>query len=121
MTSILQSITAKIDDVYDEAKFNKADLVAVLQGIVGFSKAIADLSPGDFIDTALSLAGSLSNKDCLQSLDSHLESIKKWLTFGENYQPLEDSSQLDFDQLDVTAIPEIMQVGRLLVAQWLQR
>jgi len=111
MTSILESINTKITDVYDEAKFNKADFLAVLQGIVGFSKSIAGKSPGDFIDTALGLAGSLSGKTCLQSLDSYRDSIKKWLTFGENYVAREDPSTLDFDQLDVTAIPDIMQAN----------
>ena len=114
MTSILESINTKITDVYDEAKFNKADFLAVLQGIVGFSKSIAGKSPGDFIDTALGLAGSLSGKTCLQTLDSYRDSIKKWLTFGENYVPREDPSTLDFDQLDVTAIPDIMQVADIL-------
>ena len=117
MTSILESINTKITDVYDDAKFNKADFLAVLQGVVGFSRSIAGQSPGDFIDTALSLAGSLSGKTCLKKLDEYRDSIKKWLTFGENYEPLEDSSQLDFDQLDVTSIPDIMQVSTL--GSWL--
>ena len=111
MTSILESINTKLPDVYNKAKFNKADFLAVLQGIVGFSRSIAGQSPGDFIDTALGLAGSLSGKTCLQTLDSYSDSIKKWLTFGENYEPREDASTLDFDQLDVTAIPDIMQVA----------
>ena len=114
MTTILESINTKITDVYNAAKFNKADFLAVLQGIVGFSRAIAGQSPGDFIDTALGLAGSLSGKKCLKTLGSYRDSIKKWLTFGENYEPREDASTLDFDQLDVTSIPDIMQVTSVL-------
>ena len=110
MTSILESIDVTLGDAYEAGQFNKADFLAVLQGVVGFYKAIRDQSPSDFIDQALSLADSLRGKKCLKNLSSYRDSIKKWLTFGESYRPLEDSSQLDFDQLDVTSIPEIMTV-----------
>ena len=111
MGGILEDINAKIVDVYDKAKFNKADLLAVLQGLVGFYKAFkGEEKPVDIIENSISLAQSLSGKSCLKSLDSYKNSITKWLTFGEKYKPYADSSQLDFDQLDVTAIPEIMQV-----------
>ena len=111
MTSILKSIDVTLGDAYVKGQFNGADLIAVLQGIVGFYKAIRDKNPSDFIDNALSVADSLRGKLCLKKLSTYRDSIRKWLTFGENYQPYEDPSQLDFDQLDVTAIPEIMQVA----------
>ena len=100
-----------LPDVYDKAKFNRDDLIAVLQGIVGFGSAIASKNPMDFIDAALGVASSFSDKQCLNSLESILGSTKKWLTFGENYSPLKDSSELDFDQVDVNSVPEVMKVS----------
>ncbi|KAM7430868.1 hypothetical protein ABFA07_018466 [Porites harrisoni] len=111
MTSILESIGVTLGDAYVKGQFNGADLIAMLQGVVGFYKAIRDKSPSDFIDNALSVADSFRGKQCLKKLSDYRDSITKWLTFGENYQPYEDPSQLDFDQLDVTAIPEIMQAN----------
>ena len=96
-----------------KAKFNKEDILAVLQGTVGFAKAIASKNPFDAIDAGLGLMGSLAGKQCLNSLESIRGSIKKWLTFGEHYKPLADSSDLDFDQLDVGSVPQIMQVRDL--------
>lgn len=111
MTSLLIIIQKMLPDVYEKAKFNPADLLAVLQGIVGFANAIASRDPFAVIDTALGIASSQSGKQCLKSLESSLSSTKKWLTFGKNYTPLKDSSDLDFDQVDVASVPEIMKVG----------
>ena len=117
MTAIVETLNTKITDVYDSAKFNKADLLAVLQGLVGFYKAFkGGPDPVAIIENSISLAGSLSGKSCLKTLDAYKSSITKWLSFGQNYKPYEDPSQLDFDQLDVTSIPEIMKVSR-----WTQR
>ena len=110
MTSILENLFVKLPDIYDKAKFNRQDFLAVLQGIVGFANAIKSKSPLDFIDAAVGVASDLSGKNCLKSLHSYFSSIKKWLTFGEKYKPLVDSSALDFEQVDVASIPEIMQV-----------
>lgn len=111
MAGIVQSLDDKLTGIYQKGTFNKQDFLAVLQGVVGFFTAIKDGNPSDFIDNALDMAsGPLAGKQCLKSLDQYKNSIKKWLTFGEHYKPYEDSSQLDFDQLDVGSIPEIMQV-----------
>jgi len=111
MTSLLIIIQKMLPDVYEKAKFNPADLLAVLQGIVGFANAIASRDPFAVIDTALGIASSQSGKQCLKSLESSLSSTKKWLTFGKNYTPLKDSSDLDFDQVDVASVPEIMKAN----------
>ena len=113
MSSILENINTMLPDVYKKAKFNKQDFLAVLQGTVGFAKAIASKNPFDAIDAGLGLMGSLAGKQCLNSLESIRGSIKKWLNFGEHYKPLADSSDLDFDQLDVGSVPQIMQVRDL--------
>ena len=109
MTSILRNIQNILPDAYAAATFNQDDLIAVLQGLVGFGSAIASKDPLAFIDAALGIAASQSGK-CVKSLQSTLGSIKKWLTFGKKYTPLTDSSDLDFDQVDVGSVPEIMKV-----------
>ena len=111
MTIILENVIKTLGTAYESGKFNVRDFIAVLQGLVGFGKAIKGGKPGDFIDAALGIAESLRGKSCLKSLSQYTDSVRKWLTFGEIYQPYEDSSQLDFDQLDVSSIPDIMKVG----------
>ena len=111
MTFILENIVDTFGTTYKEGKFNVADFIAVLEGLVGFGKAIKGGNPGDFIETALGLVDKLRGKDCIKTLPEYTSSIQKWLTFGKVYEPREDSSELDFDQLDVTSIPEIMMVG----------
>ena len=120
MSAMVAQIEIMFKDVYSAAKFNGADLLAVLQGLVGFSKGISinqeskrmkiAISPLDIIDAALGLASSLASSSCLGTLSGNLAKIKTWLQFGEHYEPLEDSSDLDFDQLDVSSVPEIMKV-----------
>ena len=111
MTTILENFPNMLKDTHKKGTFHRNDLIAVMQGITGFGKAIASKNPLDFIDTALGVASSLSGKACLKSLDSYLGSAKKWLNFGEKYKALTDSSDLDFDQVAVSSVPEIMQVS----------
>ena len=103
-------------------------MVAVLQGITGFSSAIftsktseEPQGPFAYIETALVIIDYDTNKQCRAALDSVIASAEKWLTFG-HYRPLEDSSDLNFDLIDVSSVTDIMQVwfmvlnsfGRLL-------
>ena len=111
MTTIIKNFPNMLKDTHKKGKFHRDDLIAVLQGITGFGKAIASKDPLDFIDSALGIASSQSSKACLKSLDSYLGSAKKWLSFGEKYKALTDSSDLDFDQVAVSSVPEIMQVS----------
>ena len=67
------------------------------------------MGPFDYIDTALDIVDYDINKPCLVALDSVISSAKKWLTFGQ-YRPLEDSSDLNFDLIDVSSVTDIMQV-----------
>lgn len=110
MESIIRRFPTLLTDTYEQGKFNKNDLIAMLQGITGFAKAIASRNPLDFIDAALGVASSFAGKACLKTLDQYLDSVKQWLTFGEKYIALTDSSDLDFDQVAVSSVPEIMQV-----------
>ena len=113
MTSILENIKIVLSDVYAHAQFTGRDFLVVLQGLVGFSSAAVSKNPLGVVDTAVGQAGSFAGKGCLKSLQSVLGSVKKWLTFGEHYKPLIDSSDLDFDLLDVGSVPQIMQVRDL--------
>lgn len=111
MTGITQQIRSILPEAVRAAKFNEDDFLAVLQGIVGFAGAIKDKNPLDFIGSAVGLAQDLSGKRCpLGTLEDNLDKLEKWLTFGKAYEALQDSSDLDFDRVDISAIPEVMQV-----------
>ena len=113
----MKSILVKIKNMLPNAqkkvqdKLNRDETIAVLQGMTGFASAIAGKDPFDFINTALDIVSYASNAPCRISLDSSLRSINKWLTFGKEYIPLEDSSDLDFSLVDINSVPEIMQVS----------
>lgn len=111
MNGILKQVETMLPEVYEKAKMNANDFLAILQGLTGFVSSIASKDPFAFIDSALGIAESQLGKQCLNSLEGYLASIKKWLTFGKNYNPLKDSSDLDFDQVDVNSVPEIMQAN----------
>ena len=110
MSSIIQEVTSELPGVYKKAKFNSQNLIGMLQGLVGFAAAGAAKDPFALIDQTLALAEESSQRCHLKSLDSYLGSIKQWLTFGKHYKPLVDSSELDFDQMNVSSVPQIMQV-----------
>ena len=110
MTNMLENLYKKLPNVYHNGKFNGVDLMAVLQATVGFAKVMKSKDPLDFIGTALGLATSMAGKKCLKSLQSYLDSMETWLTFGKKYTPLVDSSALDFSQIDVSSVPQIMKV-----------
>ena len=112
MENILVTILNMLPEVHKqvEEKLKREEFIATIQGITGFAKAIAGNDPFDFIDTAQNLVSYAVNQPCRTSLDSSLKNMKKWLTFGKEYKPLQDSSDLDFKEVDVNSVPEIMQV-----------
>ena len=110
MNGILLQVKTMLVDVLKDAKMNENDVLAILQGVTGFFSSIASKDPFEFIQSALGIAESQTGKKCLKTLQSYLDSIEKWLNFGKNYTALKDSSELDFDELDVEAVPEVMQV-----------
>lgn len=114
MTSLLLDIMNLLPDAYGKAKFHRNDLITVLQGLTGFAKSIASKNPLDTIDAVLGTVAGLSGKICLKSLPEYIASAEKWLTFGKNYTALENPSDLDFDQIDVSAVPEMMKVGEFV-------
>ena len=118
MNYTLQRILKSIREAQaaESTKLSKQQMVAVLQGITGFSSAIftsktpeEPQGPFAYIETALVIIDYDTNKQCRAALDSVVKSAEKWLTFGK-YRPLEDSSDLNFDLIDVSSVTDIMQV-----------
>lgn len=110
MTGIIKEVEAKLPETLEAAKSHHGDFLAILQGVTGFVSAAASKDPFAFIDSALGLAESQHGKTCLKTLSNYQNSLRTWLTFGKNYKPLKDSSDLDFDQVDVDSVPAVMQV-----------
>ena len=115
MTDTLKKIYSSLKVAHGTArkKLAREHALAILQGATGFAGAIAGKDPFAAIDTAVSISDYAANKACLKSLGTVLKSAKKWLQFGK-YKPLKDSSDLDFNKVDVTAVPDILQVTTLL-------
>ncbi|XP_078344643.1 uncharacterized protein LOC144630195 isoform X2 [Oculina patagonica] len=112
MNNVVVHIEAALGEAHSSATFNADDFMAVLQGVVGFLSAVATSNPLAFINSGVTLAQDLSGKMCpVGSIHDILDKLEKWLTFGEIYTPLEDSSDLDFDQVDVESVPEVMQAN----------
>ena len=112
MDNVLVLIESILPEVYSKTQFNGDDLMAMLQAAVGFFSAVVSKDPLGLIDTAVG-AASLSKANCpLGTLEQVMDKLSKWLTFGKSYTALENSSDLDFDQVDVASVPEVMQVGQ---------
>ena len=112
MNKTLLEIQRILPSVIDKAKakIDRDQTLALLQGFTGFVGGIASKDPVQALESALDIAQIEVNTPYLESLGSTLDSVKEWMTFGKEYTPLEDSSDLDFDKVDVASVPEIMQV-----------
>ena len=110
MTGSLEQIIAQLPDVYEASQFNGADLSVILQGVTGFVSGIVKMDPVTSISAAVEVAEHFATKCNTGTLQENLENIERWMTFGEAYAALEDSSDLDFDQMDVGAVPEVMMI-----------
>ena len=84
-------------------------LIAVLQGITGFASNIIGGDVSGVLDTALGIAKDVEDLPCFTSLKIVIKNAKAWLTFGK-YRPLNDSSDLDFDKMNVSSVPDMMKV-----------
>ena len=63
------------------------------------------------LDQPMAVIGHFAGKCDLGELQDNLDKVEKWLKFGKDYAALKDSSELDFDKMDVAAVPEVMQVN----------
>ncbi|KAL9958424.1 hypothetical protein ACROYT_G035436 [Oculina patagonica] len=112
MDNIVRHIENDIAEVISASQFNIEDLLAVLQGTVGFVSGAASGEVFEALGPAVELSSNLSSNTCpTGSLQEVLNNLHKWLTFGSSYNPLEDSSDLDFDQVDIGSVPEMMQAN----------
>ncbi len=110
MNSSFAAIDVLLPDVYEKSKFNKEDLFVILQGIAGFLSAVKGKDPLAATNEVVGVIGHFTTKCNTGTLQSIKGKISKWVTFGKKYEALKDSNDLDFDQMDVTAVPEMMKV-----------
>ncbi|XP_066026371.1 uncharacterized protein [Pocillopora verrucosa] len=111
MKSNLLEAKAMLPDVYEKAKFNSDDLFVILEGITGFFSGAMGKDPFAALGSALGVIGHFAGKCDLGKLQDNLDKVEKWLKFGKDYAALKDSSELDFDKMDVAAVPEVMQAN----------
>ncbi|KAJ7376174.1 hypothetical protein OS493_036288 [Desmophyllum pertusum] len=111
MDSSLEQITVLLPSLYKKSKFDKRDLFVILQGLTGFASGIKGGDPSATIGAAIGVAGHFSTKCKTDTLQSNLAKVKNWLKFGKAYRALKDSSELDFDRMDVAAVPEVMKAN----------
>ena len=111
MKSSLLDAKGMLSDVYETAKFNSDDLFVILEGITGFFSGVLGKDPFAALGSALGVMGHFVGQCDLGELQNNLDKVEKWLKFGQDYAALKDSSELDFDQMDVAAVPEVMQVN----------
>ena len=110
MKNSLEEIATQLPDVYAKSQFNLQDLFVILEGLTGFVSGIAEEDPLESIGAALDVAGHFTTKCNTGFLQDLLKKTKKWLKFGKEYAALKDSSDLDFDKMDVGSVPEVMKV-----------
>ena len=115
MDSVVVRTEAALTQARETAEFNLDDFMAVLQAAVGFVSSVASKDPFAFIASGIGLAEDLIGKACLGPLEDMLDTLGQWLTFGANFSPLMDSSDLNFDLVDVESVPEVMKVSYDLV------
>ena len=111
MKSNLLEAKAMLPDVFEKAKFNSDDLFVILEGVTGFFSGVMGKDPFAALGSALGVIGHFVGQCDLGELQNNLDKVEKWLKFGQDYAALKDSSELDFDQMDVAAVPEVMQVN----------
>ena len=113
MKSSLEEIIVQLPDVHRAAQFNKIDLFLVLQALVGFVTGTTERDSLALLGTTLTVIGHFASRCKTGTLQDNKEKLKKWLMFGMEYAALKDSSDLDFDKMDVGSVPEVMKVKAL--------
>lgn len=110
LNDIQKYVQKELTKVTGNAKFHEDDFLAVLEGLVGLAMATQSKDPLSSAAAVLGIFTSVSGKMCLRTLEQYFDSIEKGLNFGQAYKHLVDSSELDFDTLDIALLPEMMQV-----------
>ena len=113
MTSSLDEIITQLPDVYEASQFNRQDMFVMLQGLTGFLGGVTieeSIDPFAALGAAVEVVGHFATKCNTGTLHENLGKVRKWLTFGKAYAALKDSSDLDFDKMDVESVSEVMKV-----------
>lgn len=110
MESDLGKVKQLLTQLHADAQFTKDDMFAILQGVTGFLSGAAGDDPFGALGAAIETAEHFATQCNTGTLQDNMANVNKWLTFGQAYQKLEDSSDLDFDKMDVGSVPEMMQV-----------
>ena len=110
MNSSLAQALVLIPAAHEVAKFNREDLFAILEGTAGFFSGAVGRDPLAALGAAIGVVGRFASKCTLGTLQENINKTVRWLTFGQQYAALDDSSDLDFDQLEVGAVPEVLKV-----------
>lgn len=114
MSSSLKELVAQTGTLYEKAKFKQEDLFVILQGLTGYFDG-GIKNPLATASSILEIHSHFSAKCELGTLGGYLKNIKKWLDFGKAFAALKDSSELDFDKMDVEAVPEVMKVTESII------
>ena len=93
-----------------QAEKNMQHLFAILQGLTGFVGALKGTDPIAALSSAFSIIEAEATRCFRGTLEENKAKIEKWVKFGKEYEALEDSSDLNFDTMDVQSVPEIMKV-----------
>ncbi|KAJ7388772.1 hypothetical protein OS493_035738 [Desmophyllum pertusum] len=87
------------------------DLFAILQGYNRIPEWNCGKRSFAAIGAALDVVGNFATSGNLGTLQNNKNKIEKWLTFGKAYKALNDSSDLNFDTMDITSVPEVMKAN----------
>lgn len=107
MTSTIDTLKVTLVDL--QAQKNMQHFFAMLQGVTGFVGALKGKDPIAALSSAFSLIENEALRCNRGTLQQNKAKIEKWVKFGKSYEALEDSSDLNFDKMDVQSVPEIMQ------------
>ena len=104
----METIKALLVDL--QAQKNIQHLFAMLQGLIGFVSAVGGKDPMGVLSSSFSLIENEALRCNRGTLQQNKAKIKKWLKFGKAYEALEDSSDLNFDKMDIRSVPDMMKV-----------
>ena len=93
-----------------ETGLGRNDLLVLLQGTSGLFSGALGKNPFESLSAAFTVVDHFASKCNSGPLQDILKKANKWLKFGKEYAALDDSSDLDFDNMDITSVPEVMKV-----------
>ncbi|XP_027042405.1 uncharacterized protein LOC113670461 [Pocillopora damicornis] len=106
LVGTMETIKALLVDL--QAQKNMQHLFAMLQGLIGFVSAVGGKDPMGVLSSSFSLIENEALRCNRGTLQQNKAKIKKWLKFGKAYEALEDSSDLNFDKMDIRSVPDMM-------------